>query len=216
MVRLGVDRVVDDAGGRVVAGVADSVAALTAVRTHRPDLLVVGEPSDVGMLAPGLVALTRKAAQLVPGLRSIALVSGMGPEALREVLTAGVSGLLLRNADPDELRAAVARVVAGEPVVSPHAVAALFGTPTSGLGSPGGGTDDASDRSLADGVVALTSKEREVLALLSTGRSNAEIAEALFVSAATVKTHLAHIYAKLGVRSRHQALARAVALGYLQ
>jgi DNA-binding NarL/FixJ family response regulator len=207
MLRLGVARVVDDAGGRVVAEAADGPATLTAVRTHRPELLVIGD--GVGGDVAGLVALARKATQLVPKVRCVALVSGMSPDELREVLTAGMSGLLLRSADPDELRSALLRVVSGQPVVSPQVVAALFGS--GGGGSAGQGT--AAEGALGQGVVALTSKEREVLALLSSGKSNAEIASALFVSAATVKTHLAHIYAKLGVGSRYEALALAVALG---
>ena len=66
------------------------------------------------------------------------------------------------------------------------------------------------------GEAVLTAKEREVLVALADGRTNQEIADALFVTPATVKTHLAHIYAKLQVKSRQQALARAVALGYLR
>jgi DNA-binding CsgD family transcriptional regulator len=61
----------------------------------------------------------------------------------------------------------------------------------------------------------LTLKEREIVAQLARGASNKEIADALFVTPATVKTHLAHIYAKLGARSRHEALTQAFALGIL-
>jgi len=204
MLRLGVSRVIEEAGGRVVAEAADGEAALGAVRTHRPEVLVVGENAGASGDAAGLVALTESAARMVPGLRFLALVAGMGPDALRWLLASGIGGLLPRSADPGELRSALLRVVAGDRVVSPQVVAAIFANvnaaPTAG-GAP------------SAGVVALTSKEREVLALLASGRSNAEIAAALFVSAATVKTHLAHIYAKLGVRGRYEALSLAVALG---
>ena len=75
--------------------------------------------------------------------------------------------------------------------------------------------EGAPDRPAAEASATLTAKEREVLRLLAAGRSNAEIAAALYVSAATVKTHLAHIYEKLGVANRHEALNRAVTLGLL-
>ena len=66
-----------------------------------------------------------------------------------------------------------------------------------------------------DQVALLTPKERQVLVWVAKGHSNKEIAEELFMAPGTVKTHLAHIYAKLGVSGRHEALARAVALGLL-
>ena len=66
-----------------------------------------------------------------------------------------------------------------------------------------------------DEELALTRREREVLGLLAEGRSNREIADDLFVTLATVKTHLAHVYAKLGARNRNEAIGRAVSLGLL-
>ena len=66
-----------------------------------------------------------------------------------------------------------------------------------------------------DQVALLTPKERQVLVWVAKGHSNKEIAEELFMAPGTVKTHLAHIYAKLGVRDRHEAMARAIALGLL-
>jgi DNA-binding NarL/FixJ family response regulator len=111
---------------------------------------------------------------------------------------------LLAHAAPDELRALLASGVhaavplAGDRVVSQGVLPQLFST-------------SAGDETAG----VLTAKEREVLRLVSAGRSNAEIAAALFVSAATVKTHLGHIYDKLGARGRYEALSRAVALGLL-
>jgi DNA-binding NarL/FixJ family response regulator len=204
MLRLGVGRVIDDAGGRVVAEAADGGAAMSAVRTHRPDVLVIGDHAGIGTDAAGLVELADDARRVAPDLRCLALVAGMGPDDLRLVLAAGVDGLLPRSVDPGELRAALIRLDAGERVVSPQVIAAMFGS---------GGAAPSPDGPAGDAVVALTSKEREVLALLASGRSNAEIAGAMFLSAATIKTHLAHIYAKLGVRSRYEALSLAVALG---
>jgi NarL family two-component system response regulator LiaR len=100
----------------------------------------------------------------------------------------------------DELSEALDKVEAGERVIAPALLPLLVGAVTPSAPGP-------------DSV--LTSKEREVLASLAAGRSNQEIAEALFVTRATVKTHLAHIYAKLEAKDRHEAVARAVALGLL-
>jgi DNA-binding CsgD family transcriptional regulator len=78
-----------------------------------------------------------------------------------------------------------------------------------------GGTGEAGTGSGRPSPTLLTGKETEVLALLAQGHSNKQIARALYVSEATVKTHLAHVYAKLEVQSRHHALSRAVELGLL-
>jgi DNA-binding NarL/FixJ family response regulator len=206
MMRVGVAKVLADCDVRVVADVADAPSALAAVRAHQPDLLVVGRhegpQGDLVTRALGLAA----------GLRCIALLGE--PAALRPVLTAGAHGAVPRGVDPVELTDVVRRVLAGDRVVSPGLLPRLFGGNGAGdpvTAAPGGGADPPDDPPSA----SLTGREREILRLLGAGRSNAEIASALFVSAATVKTHLAHIYGKLGVRGRYEALGRAVALGLL-
>ena len=90
------------------------------------------------------------------------------------------------------------RVVSGERVVDPAIL-----------------VNDASADEQPESASALTAREREVLVLLASGHSNREIAASLFVSLPTVKTHLAHIYAKLGAKNRNEALGRAVAGGLL-
>jgi DNA-binding NarL/FixJ family response regulator len=199
LLRAGVALAIADAGGRVVAECTDSVTALSAVRAHQPEVLVLGDhlstsPEDT---RPDLVI---RAISVAPGLRCLALVANPSPDEFRGLSAAGVRAVLSRSVDPGELHEALQRVLGGELVVSPVLVTRLFETAES-MG--GNGSHDA----------ALTAKEREVLRLLAAGRSNAEIAGALFVSPATVKTHLAHIYEKLGVRGRYEALTRAVALG---
>jgi ATP/maltotriose-dependent transcriptional regulator MalT len=89
----------------------------------------------------------------------------------------------------------------GERVVAPALLSTLVGA----MGPVNEDVDESS----------LTVREREVLALLAEGQSNREIASSLYVSLPTVKTHLAHIYAKLGAKNRNEALGRAVALGLL-
>ena len=117
------------------------------------------------------------------------------------MLEAGARGLCARSATPEELGEAAKLVLAGERVVAPSLLPALIGL----VGLQEG----------ADEVAVLTPKERQVLAWVARGHSNREIAEGLFMAPGTVKTHLAHIYAKLGVKDRHEAMARAIALGLL-
>jgi DNA-binding NarL/FixJ family response regulator len=204
MVRVGVGKILGDSGVRVAAETADAASALAALRSHGPGLLVVGRHD-----APQ-AQLVGRALELHPALRCLALVGD--PEDLRPVLVAGAHGAVPRGVDPVELTDVVRRILAGNRVVSPGLLPRLFGANGSGPdpSSAGPPRDEAGVP-----VAALTGREREILRLLGAGRSNAEIASTLFVSAATVKTHLAHIYDKLGARGRYEALGRAVALGLL-
>ena len=203
LVRLGVAKVLADEDVRVVAEPPDAAAAMAAVRAQQPDLLVIG-----GHEAPQ-AALARQAVEAAPNVRSIVLVPAGGERDLRPVLLAGARAVVPRTVGPDELRDAVQRVLAGDHVVSPSLLPRLF------EGNGNGVSAAATEGGRVAGAPALTGREREIVRLLGAGRTNAEIASALFVSGATVKTHLAHIYDKLGVRSRYDALGRAVALGLL-
>lgn len=134
----------------------------------------------------------------------IALVGRVDRDALVGLLDAGVAGVALRTVLPEDLAAMVRSVTAGERAIAPALMSLLVGF-------------EAPDGPPPGAVVAspLTAKEQQVLAHLAQGESNATIAEALYISPATVKSHLASIYAKLEVRTRHEATSRAVALGLL-
>jgi DNA-binding NarL/FixJ family response regulator len=144
----------------------------------------------------------RRAKQLPQAPDVVVLLEQTDREELTMLLGAGVDALLVRCIGEAELGDALARLLAGERVVSPALLPILVGV-----------MDLARRDGDQDGL--LTSKEREVLARLAEGRSNQSIAAALSVTPATVKTHLAHIYEKLGAQNRHDALHRAVALGLL-
>ncbi len=135
--------------------------------------------------------------------RVVALLGRVERPALVALLDAGVAAVALRTVLPEDLAATVRSVVAGERAVAPALMSLLVGF------EPAVG---ARPEAVAS---ALTAKERQVLARLALGESNAAIAEALYISPATVKSHLASIYAKLAVRTRHEATSRAVALGLL-
>ena len=105
-------------------------------------------------------------------------------------LDAGATGYLLKDAPPDAVRRAVRDAAAGRPVLSPSVSAQVR-------------------KRAAAPATALSPREIEILRLLATGATNRRLAQALFISEATVKTHLVHIYAKLGVDNRTQAIDRA-------
>ena len=136
-------------------------------------------------------------------VRAIALTTYADDASVLGALRAGAKGYLTKDAGAEEIRAAVEAVARGEaaldPAVQHHVVAALS--------APAGASRAAT---LPDG---LTPREAEVLGLIAEGLTNAEIAERLVVSAATVKSHVNHIFAKIGARDRAQAVVYAYANG---
>ena len=108
-------------------------------------------------------------------------------------LRAGASGFLLKDAPPEDLLAAIRTVHAGDAVIAPSTTKRLVETYVRGVAAP---------QALIDRTAALTDREREVWVAIAQGLTNSEIAEALFVSETTVKTHVGHILAKTGVRDR--------------
>lgn len=177
----------------------------------------VGEGAGAGWLILGTFRdaatadVVRKARALEQPPRVVVLLDHVSRESLAGLLSLGVDALLVRSVGPEELADAVGRVDKGERVVAPALLPLLVGV----LGSTGGEGDEApAGGDGPDG--ALTRKELEVLTRLAEGRSNKDIADALYVTPATVKTHLAHIYTKLGVAGRQEAVARAVELGLLR
>jgi DNA-binding NarL/FixJ family response regulator len=196
LVRLGLQAVMGALGTRV-EGTGLARDALRAATEGGADLLIVGTVTD---LTPSEVIHRVKQRHEPPIV--VALVWQASRAEVGRLFGAGADALLRRSVGAEELQDALRRLAAGERVLAPSLVPALVGA------VDGGGRAQA-------GNDLLTAKEREVLARLAEGRSNAGIAAALHVSPATVKTHLAHIYEKLGAGDRNEALVRAVALGLL-
>ena len=194
LVRLGITAVLQTTGIEVVAEEAAGRDGLLRARTLEPSLLVLGAMADLSM-----AEAVSQARQLPVQPQVLVLVSAIVPADLRELMGLAPDGVLVRSAGAEEVGDAIVRMRAGERVVAP----ALLGAVMDGL--------------QAGAAVAgpLTTKEQEVLARLAEGRTNQQIAEALFITPATVKTHLSNIYAKLDVANRQEALARAVALRLL-
>jgi len=192
-------------------------AGLRAVIEAEPDMVVVAEMSTAeelvdavhGGLQADVVCLDlRFGADRMTGAEATALLGAShGPPVLilttygsdAEILSAieaGATGYLLKDAPTEDLMAAVRAAAAGEVALGPTIQRRLLGR----LRSP---------------AVSLTRRELEVLSLVAAGRSNDEVAAVLFLSRATVKTHLVHIFDKLGVESRTAAVARARERGLL-
>ncbi len=199
--RLGIEQVLTKIDVRVLASTSNAADGLQAMRSGGADLFIVGKSHDLKR-----EHALREVKGLDPPRTAVALVERAEPRDVGELLAAGVDGLLLRSVGGSDLADALLNIEAGERAIAPALAAATVGRvgPPSGL--------DREDDAFRSG---LSPKELEVLAVLARGASYREIAEALIVTQATVKTHLVHIYAKLGVRNREQAVARALALGLL-
>jgi DNA-binding NarL/FixJ family response regulator len=170
--------------------------AIALCRTLRPDVLIL----DVEMPGPGAKAVLQSVRRDSPSTRVIIVTMHDSGQLMRDLITSGASAFLHKAADQAALAAAVGSVlknpdrlvvnISRESLLAEEAVA-------------------------AESAGILSARESEVIALLSEGKSNAEIASKLFISGSTVKRHLTNIYAKLGAVSRVDALRRAEARGLL-
>ena len=194
MLRAGIAATLRDGGFESRPRPASARRSSTLVRSHARGVR--------GARAP---CRTCRSVEVVRRLRAepeppaiVVLLGRVAPDAIAELLSLDVDGLVPRSIDGAELVTAVQRVRPGERVVDPGILV-------------GDGDDATSHRRRQ----RAHRREREVLVLLAAGHSNREIASSLYVSLPTVKTHLAHIYAKLGAKNRNEALGRAVAGGLL-
>jgi DNA-binding NarL/FixJ family response regulator len=189
-------------GIELVGSASDGEEAVALALTHEPDVVLM----DLRMPGMGGIAATQALRERVPRARVIALTTFADDESVLGALRAGARGYLTKDAGAEDIRTAILTVAAGEatldPAVQHHVVAALAGG--------AGGSEECPDVDLPDG---LTPREGEVLGLIAEGLSNAEIAERLFVSPTTVKSHINHLFAKAGLRDRAQAVAYAYRAG---
>lgn len=196
VLRRGLVGVLD--GRCTVVDELEDVADLGRVLASRPvDLVIVGDELGVDV-----VAVLRRLERTGPGVPVLVLSDELDVDLLRQVLQAGARAVLSKRVDDQTLLDSIERVARGDRVVDQRYLPMLYGV-----------TEPDDVEEAAAGL--LTARERDVLRLLARGSSNREIAEALLVGEATVKTHLGRIYAKLGVGSRHRAVGRALELGLL-
>ena len=203
LVRGGLRKIVEtEPDMTVVAEAADGLQAVDAARASHPDVAVL----DIRMPhLDGIEATRRIVAALGDDIRVLMLTTFGLDDYVFDALRAGASGFMLKDAPPEELVEAIRVVAGGSAMLAPAVTQSVISE--FARRSPGAG-ENVSPR-----LAALTDREREVLLLLTRGRSNAEIAGDLVVSDATVKTHVAHVLMKLGVRDRVQAVIFAYEAG---
>ena len=192
------------AGIEVVGEAADGQQAVEAVGRLRPDVVLM----DLRMPVLDGVGATRRLRADHPGVRVLALTTFDGDAEVFPALRAGAVGYLLKDATTERLVEAVVAADRGESVLAPSVAAKLVARVAT-LPDPAPGP---APQPLVD---PLTERELEVLGHLAAGKSNREIAQAVFLTEGTVKNHVTSILAKLGARDRTQAALRASALGLL-
>jgi DNA-binding NarL/FixJ family response regulator len=180
----------------VVGEAAGGAEALTVVEATRPDVVL----TDLRMPEPSGGTLIRLLLERVPQTRILVLTTHDTDSDVLPAVQAGAIGYLLKDAPREELFRAVRAAARGETVLSPSVAALLLARVR--LQRP-------------VRKATLSAREREVLALIAQGRTNRETAAALFITEATVKTHLLHIYAKLEVPDRAAAVSAAHRRGLL-
>jgi DNA-binding NarL/FixJ family response regulator len=204
MVRGGFRMILESEEGIEVVGEADDgERAVRETVRLRPDVVVM----DIQMPDKDGVAATREIFGRVADPPRVLIVTTFDiDEYVYEALRAGASGFLLKNSPPEELARAIRVLSAGESLLSPSVTRRLI--------------EDIASRTRAPSapppaIAELTDREREVLSLVARGLSNAEIAERIVVSIGTVKTHVARLLMKLGLRDRVQAVVLAYESGLI-
>jgi DNA-binding NarL/FixJ family response regulator len=201
LVRSGFCVILDTAEGITVVGeAANGEAALAAAAAHHPDVVLM----DIRMPVMDGLEATRLLTRGPAAPKVVMLTTFDLDEYVYEALRAGASGFLLKDSPRADLVSAVRAAAAGNALLAPSVtrrlIEAFARRPPETTPSP-------------TRLASLTAREREVLVLLARGGSNTEIAAALFVSEATVKTHVGNLLAKLGLRDRVQAVILAYETG---
>ncbi|MCI1748880.1 MAG: response regulator transcription factor [Acidipropionibacterium sp.] len=208
MVRVGFRMVLDAQPDMTVVGEAgDGSRAVEMSAGLRPDVVLM----DIRMPRMDGLEATRQILAADSGTRVLVLTTFDLDEYVHAALRAGASGFLLKDAGPAELLAGIRSVASGDAVVAPSATRRLlerFLPRDDGDGAPAP-TDPALIETLSD-------REREVLGCVGEGLTNAEIAAKLFLAETTVKTHIGHILAKLGLRDRVQMVITAYDAGLVR
>jgi len=194
IVRGGIVALLNSADGLTVVGEASTGLEAVALAIElEPDLVLM----DLQMPELGGAEATARILDQRPAMRVIVLTTYESDSAILTAIEAGASGYLLKAAPSSEILAGIRSVAAGDVALAPSIAAMIVG------------------RMKAPATPTLTARETEVLKLVAQGESNPSIAKALFLSEATVKTHLLHVFEKLEVSDRTRAVTKAMELGLL-
>ncbi|MCL0104028.1 response regulator transcription factor [Dehalococcoidia bacterium] len=184
---------------QVVAEAENGREAIEKAREVQPDIVIM----DLSMPVMGGVEATRLLLEVVPEANVLMLTISEKDEDLFDAMKAGARGYILKGADPEELVRAVTHIAQGGVIISPAMAPKL-------LAEVGVSKEPQKREELS-----LSPREREILALIADGLTDREIAEELFISVNTAKTHLKNILTKLQVKSRAQIVARGARAGLL-
>jgi DNA-binding NarL/FixJ family response regulator len=200
LVRAGFRLILEAAGFDVVGEAPDGAVAVELAARHRPEVVLM----DIRMPVLDGIAATRQLTAGPDAPKVVILTTFDLDDYVYEALRAGASGFLLKEAPRADLIAAIRIAAAGDALLAPSVtrrlIEAFVARPAETLPSP-------------SRLAQLTPRERDILLRVARGRSNLEIAGDLVVSEATVKTHVAHLLAKLGLRDRVQAVILAYETG---
>jgi DNA-binding NarL/FixJ family response regulator len=192
MIRMGLRVMLESRGVEVLGEAPDGKAGVDLVRRVRPDVCLM----DIRMPVMDGIEATRRIVEEEIPTRVLVLTTYDLDDLVHAALREGAAGFLLKSTPLDRIVEGIEVVAQGEALLSPSLVRRLI---EHHLAGPAPGRADAL-------VAGLTEREREVLVLVGRGRSNDEVAAELFVSRATVKSHVNHVFAKLGITSRVQAV----------
>ncbi|SOE03817.1 response regulator transcription factor [Blastococcus haudaquaticus] len=206
LVRFGLRTVLESVGGfEVVGDAGDGAAGVRAARELRPDVVL----TDIRMPVMDGLEATRQLLALPDPPQVAVLTTFHLDEYVYAALAAGAAGFLLKDTPPREIAAAVRAVADGTATLSPKVTATLIDSYVERRAAP-------RRAGALERVASLSDREREVLQLLGSGGSNAELATRLFVSEATVKTYVSRLLAKLDLANRTQAAILAHEAGLLE
>lgn len=207
MIRAGISMLLDAEDGiEVVGTAANGLEAVELAQREKPDLVIM----DVRMPVMDGIEATRRIVQdseTTNLVKVLILTTFDEDDAVYGALRAGASGFLLKHAAPNELPQAIRRVADGESWIDPKVAGKVIAA-IAGMHRAMGPTSTALD--------VLTAREKEVLSLMASGLSNTEISTKLFLSPATVKTHVSRILLRTGSRDRAQAVVLAYRSGLMQ
>jgi DNA-binding NarL/FixJ family response regulator len=194
-------------GIAVVGQAADGEAAVELVAAARPQVVLM----DLNMPGCDGAAATARITAGYPGTRVVVLTTYADDESIIGALRAGALGYLTKDATRSEIGRAIHAAAAGQAILDPSVQQRLLNAAVRAPEAPGA---PAAGPPAPDDPGELTPREADVLRLIAAGQSNREIARTLFVSEATVKTHVNRIFAKTGSRDRAQAIRYAYTHGY--